>query len=137
MVRDALEKIRFDFGVKLLKQLREINFPITDLLWNYYEEREEWQLVIVSRLVEEKGPLHCYGVVRKAIDHIPMDEFYTFSLSDVKVLAPGERLARSVENTLFMLYPAGEKARFKHIDHSYVGDSYIEDAYIYNLEAIS
>ena len=136
MVRDSLVKIRFEFGEKLIKQLRKDNFPITAALWNYYEEREEWQLVIVSELVAEKGPLHCYGVVHRAIDKIPMDEFYTFSLSDIKVLAPRERLARSVENTLFVQYPDRSKPRFKHIDHSYVGDSYIEDAYVYNLKMV-
>lgn len=73
-------------GGKLVKKLEERHFPISAAFFRYPDEEHLPQLVIVSPLVGQDGPLKVYGEVNKAVDELGSEVH--FGMNDIDVMSP-------------------------------------------------
>lgn len=49
--------------------------PVTAVDWNWVSEDDEWQLTVVSSLVDTKGPREAYSQILGALRELKVDEY--------------------------------------------------------------
>ena len=122
MYKTILVEKLIEDGVKLLKKLDGSGVPVTAAAWFYDPDRSAWQLVIVTSVASEPGPLEAYMQIQAAMTGLDL----SFALSDISVMSPRsgkfEEFKRTIEG-------AAGSARIKPKSPS-EGTAF-DDAYIY------
>lgn len=109
-------------GWKLLRLLLDDGMKVNAALWQKNAEWGNWQLDIVTPLVDEVGPFSVYkridGIMKAAQDRPRVD------LTNVSVMPPSEAVYKSLKREF-------RNARDRALTRGYVGDRFIEEGYIY------
>jgi hypothetical protein len=114
------------------RALVDLLLPELDLkaaLWLYFDESDEWRLVLASPLVDKEGPRRVYERIQRALsqnqDGIPIP------LSQVSVLGPDDPIIKPLTEALD---DKGRNADM-HVKGGVVTGGrtsvYLEEAYIY------
>src|SRR6266516_4231465 len=91
MDKATLVKSDIDISALILDALSRTKIPVTFCDWRYVPQLEEWQLVIATPWVDEKGPLTTYRAVIDAwtragvYDDAPMRRIFLMSPDDPAV----------------------------------------------------
>ena len=85
MFKKILVKELIAEGARLLEALGRNRFPVVAALWNYFAESMEWRLVIVSPVVDHRGPLSAYARVQRVLSGINPSQL---TLSDIALISP-------------------------------------------------
>jgi hypothetical protein len=97
MDKVTLVKSDIDISAHILDALSRTRIPVTFCGWRYVEQLEEWQLVIATPWLDEKGPRTSYRAVIDALikagvyEDAPMRRIFIMSPTDPVV----QRLERS------------------------------------------
>ena len=70
MDRTVLVGLDLDGGERLLKALDEAGLDIRAAFWLYFPEPEEWRLVFATPVVDKKGPLKVYSLIRSILQKL-------------------------------------------------------------------
>ena len=92
-------------GSKLIDALDKVKFPIKAAMWLYKPETDDWQLIIATPLVEQKGPREAYQQILSLLE--AFEPPLGISLSDVTVVNPNSNLIRSLREVAHV--DVGEK----------------------------
>jgi len=125
MVTAALVRHDIDVGRRIVAALTRANIPVTVYLWAFVPEREEWQFIVATPLVDSKGPLDAYNEVNRAlqggglVDGLALATVFLRSPND-RVLKSLEKESKSVPNETFRVVNAP------------IAGNFVEDAYLYH-----
>jgi hypothetical protein len=119
----TLVESQIDDGLNLIEQLARDGFEVSAAGWvKQYEA--DWFLYIVSPVVDADGIAKAYRRVQTALRGMP--EPFWVDPFDVKLIGPGDRLARAMVDVQSR-YPGKTPIR----TGGRLGDSFIEEAYLY------
>lgn len=124
MATAALVNHDIEVGRRIVATLTRASIPVTVYLWAFNPEREGWQFIVATPLVNSKGPLDAYNEVNRAlqrggiIDDITRTTVYLRSPND-RVLKALEKESRAVPHETFRVVNAP------------IAGSFVEDAYVY------
>lgn len=125
MATAALVSHDIEVGRRIVAALTRAAIPVTVYLWAFNPERNEWQFIVATPLVDSKGPLDAYNDVNRAlqrggiIDDIARTTVYLRSPSD-RVLKALERESKAVPHETFRVVNAP------------IAGAFVEDAYLYH-----
>ena len=124
---------RISRGEELIEELKKAGYPIHRAFWWYSPDQySDWRLVIASPLVDQRGPLAAY----KKLDAILRKNRHDLIVwvKSVHLISPKDSLIRDLDKT----YPQDEiTSRAINLCGSTVGNSYIEQAYLYSSHAVT
>jgi len=124
MDQATLVNEQIEGGSRLIEQLGRDGFPISAAFWLFTSEADQWFLYLASPLVDEKGIREGYNIVHPAIRRMPglgVDPL------EVELIGVNDPLAEAV-SSLLDRHPAPMATRVRG---RYLGDVFIEQAYIY------
>jgi hypothetical protein len=131
VVKTVLVERDIEDGRRLLLTLDQINLPsggfrVSAALWLFSGDPPEWRLIIATPSVDHLGFRSTYSAIQKVLDSLSPDTGLT--LENISIVKPGDSLVRTLGRTLRVGQGGG--VRFAR---NTVGDTYIEDSYIYKL----
>jgi hypothetical protein len=124
--RDLME------GKRLIEALDQERFPLTAALWLFLPDLGVWRLVLGSPAVDQEGPRHAYTAVQSVLDKLRPP--VSIDLDDISVAADQSRLIADLR-----IFSGTDGKPFIggiSLSKAVVGDSYVENAYIYRAERI-
>jgi hypothetical protein len=127
LVKESLEKEKFEAGKELLKRLAKTDFKVLAAFWLWIKERNEWELVIASPWVNQNGSLNAY----RKIDDIFFGEpspISDFEFTNLHVMDTTKPLIKALRTYAKEHHTNLAGKRLK--DH-WFGDVSIDDAYLY------
>lgn len=122
MAETSLVGLDIEGGRDLLELLDEAGIPVAAALWQYRPATEDWNLDIVTPLVEQVGVKGAFAKLDAALSSAsspPME-----NLLHVSVFAPESWMAKSLRRGL-------RGTRERYIKKQPVADHIVEDGYIY------
>jgi hypothetical protein len=111
---------------KLIDQLRLDNFDVEAAFWLYTSEADQWFLYLVSDAVDRVGTTQAYKSVYRSMRRLTGLWINPF---EVKLVGPADPVAKAVlDHRAFAHAPLPTR-----VSGSYLGNVYIENAYIYYI----
>lgn len=119
-------------GERLLRALDGAEMPVVGAMWFYLPEAAEWRYFVASPLVDKEGPKETYARIEnvRAATSPPID----ISLVNVSAVSPDR--PNITQLRLFAGTPSRPYVGGVGMSKSAVGDTYVDDAYIYRMERI-
>lgn len=113
-------------GRSLLRVLDETGFPVEAALWLYRSDREEWELVLATPLVE-RSPSNEYRSLRLSLEKVSS---LGINLSDVSLRSSNAEIVKILRSARRY----GLAKREQGFSGYFRGD-YVEDAYVYRISS--
>lgn len=130
MDKTTLVERDYKDGEMLIRQLDECGFPVHSALWIYNSEAEQWRFVIASKKVTFIGYKQSYSKIKDIISQ-QMPSSFGIRLHDISVTSPSNILIDTLSQAVQTAPDSISGIRFSN---NSIGNSYIEDAYIYRLQ---
>ena len=117
MDKATLVKSDIDISALILDALSRTRIPVTFCDWRYVPQLEEWQLVIATPWVDEKGPRTTYRAVIDALtkadvyDEAPMRRIFLMSPDDPVVQELEKEAKTRNEGFIHLLRHNGSRKR--------------------------
>jgi hypothetical protein len=89
-------------GERLLAELDRESFSVIAAFWRYPTGDSDWQLVIASPLVDEKGALPVYKRLQEALDRLREDRLF---LREIVVVGEQDPVVRQLRETFASFAP--------------------------------
>jgi hypothetical protein len=124
MATATLVNSDIEIGRRIVATLTRANIPVTVYLWAFVPQLQEWQLIVGTPLVDNKGPLAAYAEVNRTLrkeglfDDVPLRRIILRSPND-RVLKSLEKESRAVPHEVFRVVNAP------------IAGNFVEDAYLY------
>ncbi len=96
LVGQYLTDSMIDAGANLVEQVRKSDLRVVAAFWLYFEEAEEWRLVLVSKRLHKDGPLALYEELSNLLYDEARRERYGISLINTTFMDAGDNLVRSL-----------------------------------------
>jgi hypothetical protein len=130
MVKTSLVESDIEDGRRLLDELKKIDshFLVRSAFWLYRSETFDWRLFIATPLVDQRGPASAYTDVQGALRSLSSRPW--ISMQDISVVSPNDKLVKLMNRAA--LIPKG--ASGVRFSRTRVDNTYIEDAYVYQLK---
>lgn len=122
----TLTSTDLEFGKKLTQELREGKFPYRGVFWLYDDESADWQLVVVTSLVDDNGRRDTYLALGKFTSRIPGDDLRQIR---VTVMSPETPLYKALAS---VLAPAAS-VEGTRLRNTTVNGITIPEAYLYEI----
>ncbi len=122
MYKTILVEKLIEDGAKLLKGLDDRGIPVRAALWFYDPERTAWQLIIVTSVASNPGPLEAYMQIQHAMTGLDP----SFSLDDILVMSPNSRKFEELKRVM-----EGAAHGALLIPKNSPGGIVFDDAYVY------
>jgi hypothetical protein len=122
MYKTILVKQMIDEGALLLQRLDTQGVPVRAALWYDDPEKLEWNLVIVTPVAGDPGPLEAYLQVQTAMSGLDLG----IALDDIMVMSPSSRKFEDLRRTM----EGATKGAFLHAADPSHGTTF-DDAYVY------
>lgn len=97
MGEKALVESLLDDAVALVKKLDETQTPATFAAWYYYDDADEWRLLVASKELDTLLPKHEAVAYRKVIDVLAALPPVSLSVSDLKLVATSYPLLQALK----------------------------------------
>ncbi|MGG0592514.1 hypothetical protein ABEY80_22015 [Priestia megaterium] len=117
----------FESGKRIVNALSKTNFNFDAALWLYNPESSHWNLIIASEELDHHGPRVIYQHIHETLKQENLNSLIDFS--DISLVSPYDPLIQSLKNFRF---ETGQESEFR-LTQITLGNSYIEDAYIYKI----
>jgi hypothetical protein len=122
----------FSDGEILIKELDSTNVNVHSALWLYDSEADNWRLIIASKNADFTSPKKAYLQIYNALKSLESKgEKVGFSLENISVVSPNHPLINILNKTIKTGPSDISGLRFSR---NRIGNSYIEDAYIYRIQ---
>jgi len=89
MVAPPLVNEAKEDGRRFLERLDAEGFPVTAAFWMYFEEAEQWRLIVATPRMTKEGPPHVYGVFQDLLARV--DPPLRIKLNDIWAVFPKEK----------------------------------------------
>ncbi len=128
MVNLLFNEKNIEAGEKLLKLLDSSNVNVDAALWFYFDDVENWKLILSLPDFIRLGPKIAYKQVQKAINRLGNE--INISLNDIAILKPNSPLLNLLKTAI------GTSTGIAHIrfSNNIVNGQLIKDSYIYRLK---
>ena len=123
MAQEILVGKDLETGRELIDFLKRRNFDFHHVFWLFREERERWQLVIITPLVDQKGFLKTYEALVEGIRNTS----FSAEIRNLTLLSPNNKYSKGINETL-KKYPMDSDLHEKGI---VLGGIYYDGVYIY------
>ena len=130
MAKGPLVERLTDAGRLLIELLDRTRLEIRSALWLYRSESEDWVLVVAVPDAVSKGPRAVYRKIER-IFSLNRSALLPLKLADVVVMVPNDPLLTLLSRAI-QTGPSISEIRFSQ---NRIGDTLIEDALIYRLQA--
>lgn len=84
-------------AIELIKKLDEIKLPPSFIAWYYYDDAEEWRLIIAATSLDALLPKQEAIAYRKVIEALSEITASTLSVSDLKIVPTSAQLVTSMK----------------------------------------
>jgi hypothetical protein len=125
MATAALVNHDIEVGRRIVATLTRASIPVNVYLWAFVPQREEWQFIVATPLVDTKGPLEAYNEVNRALQRGGVGD--DMAAATVFLRSPNDRVLKSLEKES----RAVPHETFRVVNASIAG-SFVEDAYLYH-----
>ena len=129
MDKTALVDTDIEDGKRIIGSLDDAEFPVSDALWSYLPDNNEWRLMIASPRVDTRGPRQAYEEVQSVLTGL--SPAVRTALSDVSLVGTNDSLVRLLRRVI-ATGPGISGIRFTR---NTIAGVFIEDAFIYRLSA--
>lgn len=116
-------------GNSLIKRLDESNAKVAAAFWILEDKEKNWELTIVSPLVESEGPRNYYKRINDINDSVKADE-EVVSLHDIRVSNTNNRIVKAIKNSVLGNAILGNN----RLGRNFLGGVYFEDMYLYRMD---
>lgn len=122
MYQAELVEADIELGKRILDALARAHIAVSAALWLFIPQLGEWHLMIATSLVDRKGPRSSYEKIwsilqkQQLLPQLPLRRIY--------LLSPSTPFVSALRTTLRKMLPG-------RLRSAYVGDRFIEDAYVY------
>jgi hypothetical protein len=116
-------------GESLIKRLDESNAKVAAAFWILEDKEKNWELTIVSPLVESEGPRNYYKRINDINDSTKTDEG-VISLHDIRVSNTNNRIVKAIKNSVLGNAILGNN----RLGRNFMGSVYFEDMYLYRMD---
>jgi len=123
----TLTESDLSFGKKITEQLKAVKFPFVGALWLYDEEADDWQLIVGSDLVDEKGPRDTYLELAKAISNVSGSDFQRLRIT---VVSPKSTLFAALRR----VFAKASNVEGSRLQNTTVNGVAVTDAYLYQIK---
>lgn len=114
-------------GKRLLEKLDRSRIPVTGALWFYVTSSDEWRLLLVSPVVDQKGPKKVYLKLQSVL--ATLEPPIKISLKRISVLSPQHELIQLLKKAI----RTGSEIQEIRFTRNTINNIFIEDALIYRL----
>jgi len=127
MDKATLVRSDLDTQGRVLNALSQAKIPASLIDLDYIPQLDEWQLVIATRLFDEKGPKEAYSRVIKALqavgiyEEIPMRRVFLKSPSDPSVRALEAELKIKTEGAIHIFALGAQTDRYSVVFAPFTG----------------
>ncbi len=94
MVEDTLVDRKIAKGERFLKALDAAGLPVDAALWFYFEEAEEWRLIVATPIVDEKGMFADYRAFDEATG--ALDPPLEFDLGELRAASRKDPIIKAL-----------------------------------------
>src|SRR5271165_3248727 len=94
---------------QVVSALSRSGIPVTAVDWNWVPQLDDWQLTVVTSLVDEKGPRGAYARILDALSaaniyqHIPIRKLFVKSPRDVEAQRLVRELKQIIEGSIHIV----------------------------------
>lgn len=127
MVTKILTDEKIVAGGELVREADALNMNITAALWFYFQEQEDWKLMISINGLDKIGPKSTYNKLQKLIAKTNIKEH--ISLSEIALVKPKSPLI----NLLKMAVRTGPGISGIRFTGNVINGQLIPDAHIYRI----
>lgn len=128
MAKTALVEPDIEDGSRLIHELDGKGFRALAALWFFLSEESEWRLLIASPIVDQEGPKKAYQMVQSVLEGMSPTTLSLQNISVVSIRDPRVQLLGQAIQT-------GHDLTGIRFSKNTVNGVFIDDAYIYRLEA--
>ncbi|MCL6574305.1 MAG: hypothetical protein K6T88_21945 [Bacillus sp. (in: Bacteria)] len=119
-------------GENLIKGLYEAHINVHTAFWLYDSEADRWRLMIASKDAEFASPKKAYMQINDILEIMESKGVTVgFSLENISVISPNDTLINFLDKEI---QTGPEGINGLRISRSRIGNSYIEDAYLYRIQ---
>jgi hypothetical protein len=115
-----------DFGKRLTEALKVSHFPFRGVFWLYDDQSDDWQLIVVTPLVDQNGRRHAYLELTRVTTGLSGDDF---KQTKITVMSPESPLFKALSG-VFAQAASVEGARLRYTT---VNGIVIPEAYLYEI----
>ena len=126
LVGQFLTNEMIEAGQTLVNRVRRSELQVVAAFWLYFEEAEEWRLVLASSRLNKDGPLALYNELSELI-HADTELKYRIRLVNTTFVSSDAKLVRALATVNERL---GTLAG-KRFTRTYFNGEYVEDIYVY------
>lgn len=131
MDKTTLVESDFRDGEILIKELEKALVNVHAALWLYDSEADRWRLMIASKNADFASPKKAYIQINDVLESMKSRGItVNFSLENITVVSPIDPLITDLKKAVNTV---PEDSSGLRISRNGIGDSYIEDAYIYTI----
>jgi hypothetical protein len=129
MYTASLVENDIEVGKDLLEALRASGLPVSGAIWRYTAEIDQWYLTIGMPLVEQKGARAAYTALWSASERSGLLDAALGRR--ISLVSPKEPVIRGIRKNFGASRSKG--APVVHVTSGWVGDVFVENAYVYLL----
>ena len=127
MVTSTLTEEKIKAGENLVREADSLKMNINAALWLYFQEQEDWKLMISIKGLDKLGPKSTYNKLQKLISKVHIKE--QISLSEIALIKPQAPML-DLLRTMVRTGPGISGIRFTG---NVINGQLIPDAYIYRI----
>ncbi|HEV2961545.1 MAG TPA: hypothetical protein VG649_06955 [Candidatus Angelobacter sp.] len=116
-----------DYGKQVTEHLKASGFPSRSVFWLYDEAADNWQLIIVTELVDQVGRRDTYLRLGDIVDRVPRSDLHRFKIT---VMSPQTPLYQALHAS-FAKRPTIEGMQ---LTRTVVNGIYVSGAYLYEVK---
>lgn len=117
-----------DAGRRLSEGLKA-ELDLKAAFWLYFEDADDWRLVLAAKSVDQEGPRSVYSRVRKYLEQHP--EMKDIHLADITVFSPEDAIVRPLREAFDQTDLGDGKLIRKAVVTGLDTSAYLDEAYVY------
>lgn len=127
MVARTLVNRDIEGGRRLVEELDRNKVPLRAAFWYLVEDRDRYQLVLATSVVDRDGPIKAYKEILAALGEVESE--VRPQATDLTAVSPSDHLIKALRR----LVKTGKGISEIRLSRNFVGDQYVEDALVYRL----
>lgn len=127
MDKETLVRSDLDVGRRITEALDHSEIKLRGSLWLHDKEEDDWRLILVTPLVDSRGPLATYTMVQRALAKAQLTS--ELPLSKISVTGPSDPLIKSLRTAL----RTGPGMHSLRATQSAIDNVYVDDVLVYRL----
>lgn len=132
MDKTTLVERDFHEGELLIRELEKAHINVHSAFWLYDSEADRWRLIIASKMADFASPKKAYMHIRNTLKKLEKaGRPLSLSLEYISVISPNHPIIKILGTVIKTGHDEIVGIRFSR---NRIGDSYIEDAYIYRVQ---